>query len=50
MDHENEKFNENMYNILEIKLLLFFVFHGGHEVNFLMSYVCVHEGTLIFLK
>ena len=47
VDCENEKFNENVYNILQIKLPLFFVFRGGHEVRFLMSSIYVHQGTLL---
>ena len=50
IDLENEKFNENVYNILQIKLPLFFVVCGGHEVNFLMSSIYVHQGALLIFS
>ena len=50
IDLENEKFNEDVYNILQIKLPLFFVVCGGHEVNFLMSSIYVHQGALLIFS
>ena len=47
VDHENKKFNENVYKTLQIKLPLFHIFHRGHEFNFLMSSIYVHQGTLL---
>ena len=46
IDRENEKFSENVYKILQIKLPLSLVFRE-HKFNFLMSSVYAHQGTLL---
>ena len=59
--HENKKLNRNAHNVsrslfrntyyksklLQIKLPLFHVFHGLHELNFLEIYVYVNKAILL---
>ena len=45
VDRENEKFDENLYKNLRIKLALFHIFREGHEFSFLMSSIYAHQVT-----
>ena len=42
VDRESEKFDENLYKNLRIKLALF---REGHEFSFLMSSIYAHQVT-----